>query len=224
MKRKKPLVALLRWLLENGEANAVVRQLRFAPRRVVNDALAERLDIVLSADQLGGKIRRVSTRFFFVAPGDWDCAIRPLSRTRAWRVMASIHEADGDWRRSAELAPLLARVRQGYCGGRDHPMRDRRDVERYFATRAELWERCRREGLSRDPSRPILFALGRDGAYFKASDGAHRLCCALLLGQHPIPGRIWQVHPGYLESFVKTLLRESEKAAPRSPAGSNLRG
>lgn len=215
MGKKTPLAALLHRRLDHGDLSAVCRALRFAPRRLASDALEDRLDVIVSTDQIAGSSGRVSTRFFFVAPGDWDREIRPLTQFRAWRVMVSIHAAEGDWRRSTELEPMLARVRQGYRGGRDYPMRNRRDVERYFATRAELWTRCREEGIWTDRHSPIRLRLGRKGVCFKASDGAHRLCCALLLGQRCVPGRIWQVHPLYLESFVRTLLER-----PAAPAGS----
>lgn len=174
---------------------------------MVADALAEQLAVSVSAEQIAGTAGPIPTRFFFVASGDWDRVSQPLQHTRAWRIMASIHETEGDWRRSAELEPMLARVRQGYRGGRDYPMRGRRDVERYFASRAELWQRCRQAGIARHPHAPIRFALARTGAYLKASDGAHRLCCAILLAQCPVPGQIWQVHPGYLEPLVEALYR-----------------
>jgi hypothetical protein len=173
---------------------------------VVSAALREQLQVVVAADEIGGNSGRIRSRFLFVAGGDWDCEVRPLSQTRAWRIMASIHALEGNWQRSPELKPMVERVRQGYRGGRDYPMSNRRDVEHYFASRAELWQRCREQGLRQHPRSPIRFALGRSGVYLKTRDGAHRLCCAMLLGQSRIPGQIWQIHPDYLEVFVQTRL------------------
>lgn len=166
-RRPKPLVALLRRSLHHADIPAAYRALRFAPRRVVSDALQDQLQVVVSADQIGGASGRIRSRFLFVAAGDWDCNAHPLDQTRAWRIMASIHTVEGIWWRSSELEPMLARVRQGYRGGRDYPMRTRLDVEGYFASRAELWRRCRKEGIVHDPRSPIRFAMGRDGVYLK---------------------------------------------------------
>ncbi|NBB82952.1 MAG: hypothetical protein GVY28_06050, partial [Alphaproteobacteria bacterium] len=66
----------------------------------MTDALAEQLEVSVSAEQIAGAAGPIPTRFFFVASGDWDRASQPLHQTRAWRIMASIHATEGDWRRS----------------------------------------------------------------------------------------------------------------------------
>lgn len=191
--------------LSGADVRLTERILRYAPRRIIAIGLEKQLRFRVPLVEVKGSAGRISSRFFFVADGEWDRNARPLSGSNAWRIMKSIHEADGEWRRCEEFSRMVDRVGKGYRGGRDYPMRDERDVLRYFETRAQIWRRCRERGIEDDWNSPIRFAVGRDGDYFKASDGAHRLACAFLLEQQEVPGVVWQIHPSFLQEFVQKL-------------------
>lgn len=180
--------------------------LRYAPRRLITSTLGERLRAQVRLTDIAGSAGRIANRLPFVVDGDWDQRAMPLSASNAWRVMQSIHESRGEWRQSEALPRMLERVCRGYRGGRDYPMQSEHDVIRYFETRAELWRRCREEGILADWSSPIRFAIGRDGRYLKLRDGTHRLACAYLLDLEQVPGIIWQIHPDALHRFARDLL------------------
>lgn len=184
----------------------VEQLLRYMPRRLVARLLSGRLRTQPRLSDIAGAAGRINERLMFVVDGRWDLRAAPLSGSSAWRVMKSIHDSEGDWRQSEEFAPMVERVRRGYRGRRDCPMRGELDVIRYFESRAQLWRRCRAQGLGEDWRRPIRFAVGRDGRYFKVRDGAHRLACAYLLNLEPVPGIIWQIHPGFVRQFVQNLM------------------
>jgi hypothetical protein len=169
---------------------------------------------LLSQAALGPKT--FHPRESFIGGGDWSALTAPLAGSGLDREARAIFAGEGALRETTQFQDLMARVLSAPVFHNGHWLRNRADIETYFAHHVALLESIRSRGVLRHGAIKSTrawrierketdagVAIGAGGELLRYRGGFHRTAFAQMLRLKSMPVAVRLVHGDWLRARMR---------------------